>query len=201
MKFKFCGDLDAPDFLLKEIDTVSKISVVRLKLILAQIVKGLLGDSIDFKKVDDLVSKSNLTSGDVKGAIAGIDFIIKSGCKYNVDEETLAMELQQLGLPTEHCEAFGKVYSAAKENLQAKLKSETLKFTRLGDDRPIEWRVDYVMASSANKEICAPVAQLKFNLLSPDGGQNRVAVEVDQEQFRVLLAELREAKAIVDSLG
>jgi hypothetical protein len=81
------------------------------------VVKGCLGETIDvrssstgavcrltrfvqFKKVDDLVSKSNLTSGDVKGAIAGIDFIIKSGCKYNVDEETLAMELQQLGLPT-----------------------------------------------------------------------------------------------------
>ena len=117
--------MDAPDFLLKEIDTLSKISVVRLKLILAQVAKGCVGESIDVKttsatslpvsrnfitvfarmqysqyeKVDNLVSKSNLTSGDVKGAIAGIDFVLKSGCKYNVDEETLAMELQQLGLP------------------------------------------------------------------------------------------------------
>jgi phosphotransferase system glucose/maltose/N-acetylglucosamine-specific IIC component len=47
MKFKFCGDLDAPDFLLKEIDTLSKISVVRIKLIVAQVVKGILGEQID----------------------------------------------------------------------------------------------------------------------------------------------------------
>jgi hypothetical protein len=62
------------------------------------------------------------------------------------------------------------VYSAAKENLQAKLKSETLKcefcmcfhlsdiattttntVTRLSGDRALEWRVDYVVASNANK--------------------------------------------------
>jgi hypothetical protein len=50
MRFKFCGDLDAPDFLLKEIDTLSKISVVRIKLIVAAIVKGLVGDEIDVCK-------------------------------------------------------------------------------------------------------------------------------------------------------
>jgi hypothetical protein len=51
MRFKFCGDLDAPDFLLKEIDTLSKISVVRIKLIVAAIVKGLVGDEIDVKHI------------------------------------------------------------------------------------------------------------------------------------------------------
>lgn len=49
MRFKFCGDLDAPDFLLKEIDTLSKISVVRIKLIVAAIVKGLVGEEIDVR--------------------------------------------------------------------------------------------------------------------------------------------------------
>ena len=50
MRFKFCGDLDAPDFLLKEIDTLSKISVVRIKLIVAAIVKGLVGEEIDVRQ-------------------------------------------------------------------------------------------------------------------------------------------------------
>ena len=137
MRFKFAGDLDVPDFLLKEIDTLSKISVVRFKLIVSQAVKGILGQAIDvrcfhhaiafwirftnryvknrslhfynsfshqfsskqFDKVENLVSKSNLSAGDVKGAIAGIDFMLKSACKYGVSDETLAMELNQLGLP------------------------------------------------------------------------------------------------------
>ena len=72
--------------------------------------------------------------------------------------------------------------------------------TRLSDERPIEWRVDYVMASSANKDVGAPVAQLKLNLVQPDGASGRVAFEVDQEQLRVLLAELREASSIVASV-
>lgn len=42
-----CGA--APDFLLLEIDTLSKLSVVRLKLVLAQVVKGLLGEAVDVR--------------------------------------------------------------------------------------------------------------------------------------------------------
>lgn len=63
MRFKFCGDLDAPDFLLKEIDTLSKISVVRIKLIVAAIVKGLVGDEIDVtKRSRPVVSTPPLTA-------------------------------------------------------------------------------------------------------------------------------------------
>lgn len=51
MKFKFVGDLDVQDFVLKEIDTISKVSVVRLKLVLAQVVKGCLGEPIDVKSM------------------------------------------------------------------------------------------------------------------------------------------------------
>jgi hypothetical protein len=68
------------------------------------------------------VQKSNLTSGDVKGAVAGLDFILHSGCKYNVSDETLSLELNQLGLPKEHCEALAKVYQANKEAMQARLR-------------------------------------------------------------------------------
>ena len=35
----------------------------------------------------------------MKASIAGIDFIISSATKHNVEPETLSDELQQLGLP------------------------------------------------------------------------------------------------------
>ena len=37
--------------------------------------------------------------GDVKASIAALHFILSSAAKYSVDGESLANELQQLGLP------------------------------------------------------------------------------------------------------
>ena len=39
----------------------------------------------------------------MKASIAGIDFIISSATKHNVEPETLSDELQQLGLPKGCC--------------------------------------------------------------------------------------------------
>ena len=39
----------------------------------------------------------------MKASIAGIDFIISSATKHNVEPETLSDELQQLGLPKGWC--------------------------------------------------------------------------------------------------
>jgi hypothetical protein len=154
-----------------------------------------------FEKVDSLVQKSNLTAGDVKGAVAGLDFILQSGCKYNVSDETLSLELNQLGLPKEHCEALAKVYQANKEAMQARLRAQTLQLTRLDASRPLQWRVDFLLASSALDDVNAPVARFNLPLLAPNGEQRALAFELDHEHLRVLLQELREAKAIVDSVA
>ena len=151
-----------------------------------------------FAKVESLVSKSNLTEGDVKGTIAGLEFVLKSGCKYDVDDETLSLELNQLGLPREHCEALAKVYSGKKAEMQEHLRAQTLALARL--DGPLEWRVDYVLASHANKAVNAPVASLKLHMREPDNGNKRsVAFEASHEELRVLLQELTEAKSIIDA--
>ena len=41
--------------------------------------------------------------GDVKASIAALHFILSSAAKYSVDGESLANELQQLGLPKGKC--------------------------------------------------------------------------------------------------
>ena len=51
MKFKFCGEADAPDWVLAEIATISKISSVRVKLLVGQILKGLIEGNLDYEKV------------------------------------------------------------------------------------------------------------------------------------------------------
>jgi hypothetical protein len=43
MRFEFCGNLDCPEWALAEISLLNRISAVKLKLILVQIVKKITG--------------------------------------------------------------------------------------------------------------------------------------------------------------
>uniref|UniRef100_A0A3B3D4M8 COMM domain containing 4 n=1 Tax=Oryzias melastigma TaxID=30732 RepID=A0A3B3D4M8_ORYME len=47
MRFRFCGDLDCPDWVLAEITTLAKMSSVKMKLLCVQVLKDLLGEGID----------------------------------------------------------------------------------------------------------------------------------------------------------
>ena len=64
---------------------------------------------------------------DVKAVVASLNFIIFNSSKYNVNGETVAKELQQLGLPKEHSEAVSKVYLSKKDVLRDVLRGQTLK--------------------------------------------------------------------------
>ncbi|XP_029095533.1 COMM domain-containing protein 4 isoform X2 [Monodon monoceros] len=99
MRFRFCGDLDCPDWVLAEISTLAKISSVKLRLLCSQVLKDLLGQGIDYEKILKLTADARFESGDVKATVAVLSFILSSAAKHSVDGESLSSELQQLGLP------------------------------------------------------------------------------------------------------
>jgi len=111
MRFKFCGDADAPDWVLAEIATLSKISSVRIKLLVGQILKGLVDGNLDYEKVAKVGSSSNLEVVDVEASIAALHFVLTNAAKYDLADATLAKELQQLGTPKEHSDAICKLYA------------------------------------------------------------------------------------------
>jgi len=49
------------------------------------------------------VSNAKWEASDIKASIAALSFILNNAAKYNVDGDTLATELQQLGLPKGMC--------------------------------------------------------------------------------------------------
>ena len=55
--------------------------------------------AVQYAKVAKLVSNANWEESDIKASIAAISFILTNAAKYNVEGDTLAIELQQLGLP------------------------------------------------------------------------------------------------------
>ncbi|NXK45974.1 COMD4 protein, partial [Chauna torquata] len=199
-RFRFCGDLDCPDWVLAEISVLAKISSVKLKLICAQVLRELLGEAIDVRslaaiKLNPLLSAE---SGDVKATIAVLDFILSSAAKHNVDGESLSSELQQLGLPKEHATGLCRSYEEKQSSLQDSLRACSLRLSQLDS---VSWRVDYTLSSSELQEVSEPLVHLMFNVRDRDRGTTEaVPMAVSAGKFRVLLAELKQAQALMKTL-
>ncbi|XP_029010103.1 COMM domain-containing protein 4 [Betta splendens] len=198
MRFRFCGDLDCPDWVLAEISTLAKISSVKMKLLCAQVLKDLLGEGIDYDKIAKLTADAKFESGDIKASVAVLSFILSSAAKHDVDSESLSSELQQLGLPKEHATALCKSYEDKHSALQDKLRQTSL---RLGRLQSVSWRVDYTLSSSDLREVNEPVIQLKLQTQGAESGRTETNVfSVSADKFRVLLAELKQAQTMMNTL-
>ncbi|XP_001200580.3 COMM domain-containing protein 4 [Strongylocentrotus purpuratus] len=199
MRFRFCGDLDCPDWVLAEISILSKITSVKMKLLCGQVIKDLLGDNIDFEKVYKLTADAKYESSDVKASIAALSFILSSAAKYNVDGESLSNELQQLGLPKEHSTALSRSYGDKREKMQESFRSRSLRLSKFDS---VDWRVDYILGSSEIETIKEPNLQLRLKLRDTDTDAiNVTSFSISSEKFRTLLSELQQTLTLMDGLS
>uniref|UniRef100_A0A672V1A1 COMM domain containing 4 n=1 Tax=Strigops habroptila TaxID=2489341 RepID=A0A672V1A1_STRHB len=199
MRFRFCGDLDCPDWVLAEISTLAKISSVKLKLICAQVLRDLLGGSMEYEKILKLTLDAKLESGDVKATIAVLGFILSSAAKHGVDSESLSSELQQLGLPKEHASGLCRSYEEKQSSLQDSLRAASLRLSRLGS---VCWRVDYTLSSSELQEVHEPLVHLTFTVRDGQHGSTAaVPMAVSADKFRVLLAGETPGQELVVAAG
>ncbi|XP_033725446.1 COMM domain-containing protein 4-like [Pecten maximus] len=199
MRFRFCGDLDCPDWVLAEISILARMTSVKMKLLCVQVIKDLLNEGIDYEKVYKLTSDAKFEIGDVKASLAALSFVLSSAAKYGIDGESLSNELQQLGLPKEHTSALCKSYSDGLDKLQTHFRKTSL---RLSNVDSVRWRVDYVLSSSELKDVNMPCVQLQLTTKNPDTGTTSpLSFTVSMEKFRVLLSELKQANTIMESLS
>uniref|UniRef100_A0A9L0TCZ7 COMM domain containing 4 n=2 Tax=Equus TaxID=9789 RepID=A0A9L0TCZ7_HORSE len=199
MRFRFCGDLDCPDWVLAEISTLAKISSVKLRLLCSQVLKELLGQGIDYEKILKLTADARFDSGDVKATVAVLSFILSSAAKHSVDGESLSSELQQLGLPKEHAASLCRCYEEKQSPLQEHLRASSLRVNRLAG---VGWRVDYTLSSSLLQSVDEPMVHLRLEVAAVPGAPAQpVAMSLSADKFQVLLAELKQAQTLMSSLG
>ena len=144
MKFKFCGNVDCPDWLITEIVYLSKITPVKLRILGNLICKYIMKDG-DTVKIKKILEEMNLTPEEITIVISSLCFIIKSSAKFNVDDMILSQELQQLGLPQDTADAISKVYKKNKDILR------DYSFNRVSD---IHFKSSYCMADKYNDFDC-----------------------------------------------
>lgn len=162
-----------------------------MKILCQQVVSRILKGEIDYDKVIKSTESSNFSTSDIKAGVAALHFIIMSSSKFQVDDAILASELMQLGLPKEHADATARVYRENKDSLVEKLESETL---RINTVKNVEWRCDHVISSSHLVALNQPTVHLKLQ-----GSSSSTAFELSADKFRVLLADLKEARKIMQS--
>jgi COMM domain containing 4 len=221
MKFRFCGDQDAPEWVLRECATLARLSAVRVRVLSGQVcgsVGPLGAAAIDPAKVARLTASdggTDLTPGDVKSILAALRFVFFQGAKHGTDHETLQAELMQLGLPREHAKAMARPFRNTRDALRAHLAGQTLRASRVEGCR---WRTDLILASSSMGEnVLEPVVQLQLQIRRPKwrgaaekerisateeekaAGVETVAFEVSGDKFRLLLTELQAARRAMDS--
>lgn len=200
MKFRFCGELDCPDWILAEIATLSKITSIKMKLLCTQVADGILGAPIDFDKIIKLTSDAKYEKGDIKATVAALSFIFISSAKHGIEEESLLKkELQQLGLPKESTAALCKVYSDKYAKLQDKLKKDSLKLTEISS---LDWQVNYIISSSMMQDVSDPSVQLNLKVkeLGDEDEPKLQTISMSSKKFLLLLHELKQAYSIMEEV-
>ena len=150
MKFKFCGNVDCPDWLITEITYLTKITPVKLRILGNLICKYIMKEG-DTQKINKILEEMNLSSEEITIVISSLCFIIKSSAKFNVDDLMLSQELQQLGLPQDNADAISKVYKKNKEILRKYLKEDIFSFNKIND---VHFKTSYCIADKYNNFDC-----------------------------------------------
>lgn len=71
--------------------------------------------------------------------------MLTNAAKFDVDEKSLILEIQQLGLPKENSEAIAKQYRDTKDMLRSKFAEDSYRVSKLVST---DWRVDQIVATS-----------------------------------------------------
>lgn len=127
MKFEFCGRLDCPDWILAQLFHASHLELGVFELIAENVNEAIKsGGQVDEAKMLESLyrresenQKERLKEtrldlegsyedffdiDEVRACFAALHYIITNACQFKVSPEQLETELEQLGLPGDHCQ-------------------------------------------------------------------------------------------------
>ena len=133
MRFKFCGNIDCPDWLITEITYLTKFTSVKLRIISNQICRFIINKGANIQDLKKILDEMNLNEQESKIVISVLDFIFRNSAKFDVEDIALNQELQQLGLPQENAESISKVFKNQKLKLREFLKGDIFSFNIIND--------------------------------------------------------------------
>ena len=197
MKFKFCRDLDCPDWIISGIHLLSKFTLIKVRLLAKHILQVHLAelDAIDTPKL--LSSNPKFDEKEIRVAAATIEWLISKAAGSFVAADVLREEFQQLGMPPEHANAIGKLYDENETVLKKLAQERTFRFGRLSC-------CDWVLKAGMEGEgVSSEKTVVEFQLEVVEGTRNsemrcRESFEIGRDKFAELRMDVKEMLAIMD---
>ena len=102
MRFDFCGNMDCPEWVLAEISLVNRMSSVKLKLIMVQLVKKVVGAgsfkvvecaTFDLEKLQKLCRDQKLDPEETRRLLAILEFCLTQAAKHDVQDQVFNKDL------------------------------------------------------------------------------------------------------------
>ena len=171
------------------------MSVVKFKVLCRHLLQQSSGGAVDEQKLAKLLGDGKLDTHEVKGVVASLHFILSSSVRYDVAEDTLANELQQLGLPKEHTEALVGTLRDGRAQLQQHLAGSSLRLPKL---EGLLWRVveDPGAARAHAAEVQLTVrAQAVLGAREPPAART-IELRLSADNVSLLHAELLKAREL-----
>lgn len=159
MKFKFCGNIDCPEWLITEVAYLNKINAVKLRIVTSNICVNIISSENKPEKALKMLEEMGFSIENSQVICGMIHFIIKSSVKFEVDSVVLNQELQQLGLPQENADSIAKVFKSNFSSLKNSLVDSifghsTIKASNKQvvhncmKESELEWKINYVLANN-----------------------------------------------------
>jgi hypothetical protein len=213
MRFRFLGGQEAPDWVLSESRILSRLEPEQLEraaahcaaLLVLRRASGAVGGEGDAQD-DEVAALLDLvrpegpvrSAAELRALVACLNVVLLSAVKYSVEPAVLGKELSQLGLPRESCEAILRALAARSDELRSALAAQLLRLARpRAGDAAVGWRVQAVLGSKHALGAVSRSVQIAIPVQLPSGAHDTVAFEADEAKFRVLLHELRRARALM----
>ena len=149
MKFKFCGNIDCPDWLITEITYLTKISSVKLRILCNQISNLIISRGQKFNDIKKVLEEMKFSEREAEIIISVLEFILKNSAKFDVDDLALNQELLQLGLSQENADSISKVFKNQKVKLRNNLKENIFGFNKIEN---VNSKISYVLADSIDNQ-------------------------------------------------
>ena len=209
MRFKFCGNIDCPDWLITEITYLTKFTSVKLRIISNQICKFIITKGSNIQDLKKILDEMNLNEQEIKIVISVLDFIFRNSAKFNVEDIVLSQELQQLGLPQENAESISKVFKNQKNKLREFLKDDIFSFNVIKD---INYKNSYTLCNNYTNfnyvnEKENELADDNYNILSLEktrinlsfdiGNDKNYVIAMDKDALGKLIQDLEKCSEVI----
>jgi len=208
MKFKICGDLEAPDWVLAEIAQLADMSQKDVIILVSTVME--VFPSYSFDTVESILLDKNFpleSKSDTKGSFAVLRYIVVNAVKYEVEETLLVNELEQMGLKRSHCSAIIGPFRRYQGEIRKKLEENTLQLSKLDNERDIFWQVKETLDCQHMSKADAGILEVRLPIKKADSNGVQGNLNVDNpsltfnlttDKVKALVMELRRARKVME---